>query len=33
MKVFKEAVAKLDLAKLEALKAQGLPPASPAASR
>ena len=29
MKVFKEAVAKLDLAKLEALKVQGLPPAAP----
>ena len=31
MGVFKEAVAKLDLAKLEALKSQGLPPAAPAA--
>lgn len=31
MAVFKEAVAKLDLAKLEALKSQGLPPASPPA--
>ena len=30
MGVFKEAVAKLDLAKLEALKSQGLPPAAPA---
>jgi hypothetical protein len=30
MKVFKEAVAKLDLDKLEALKSQGLPPAAPA---
>ncbi|HEX4944813.1 MAG TPA: hypothetical protein VFV55_10695 [Usitatibacteraceae bacterium] len=29
MKVFKEAVARLDLAKLEALKQQGLPPAPP----
>lgn len=32
MKVFKEAVAKLDLAKLEALKQQGLAPASPPAA-
>jgi hypothetical protein len=30
MKVFKEAVAKLDLAKLEALKSKGVPPAAPA---
>ncbi len=30
MAVFKEAVAKLDLAKLEALRTQGLPPAAPA---
>lgn len=29
MKVFKEAVTKLDLEKLEALKSQGLPPAAP----
>ena len=29
MNVFKEAVTKLDLAKLEALKSQGLPPAAP----
>ena len=29
MAVFNEAVAKLDLAKLEALKSQGLPPAAP----
>jgi hypothetical protein len=32
MKVFKEAVEKLDLAKLEALKQQGLAPASPPAA-
>lgn len=32
MDVFKEAVAKLDLAKLEALRSQGLPPAAPAES-
>lgn len=31
MRVFKEAVAKLDLEKLEALRTQGLPPAAPAA--
>jgi hypothetical protein len=31
MAVFKEAVAKLDLGKLDALKSQGLPPAAPAA--
>lgn len=31
MGVFKEAVAKLDLAKLEALKSRGVPPESPAA--
>ena len=30
MKVFREAVAKLDLAKLEALKSKGVPPAAPA---
>jgi hypothetical protein len=33
MKVFKEAVANLDLAKLEALKLQGIPPPAPAAAR
>jgi hypothetical protein len=33
VKVFKDAVAKLDLARLEALKQQGLPAAAPAAAR
>jgi hypothetical protein len=33
MKVFKEAVARLDLGKLEALKHQGLPPAAPAPTK
>lgn len=33
MKVFKEAVAKLDLDRLESLKSLGLPPAAPAAAK
>ena len=33
MKAFREIVAKLDLAKFEALKSQGLPPAAPAAAK